>query len=285
MWTISVPISVVLPRKRKKDVNFYLNLNAYRNADFFTLNAAKIRYKEIVTPLFSHIPKMARCSMEFKLFVGSNHLSDVSNICAIVEKFFNDAFVEAGKISDDNYTVVFESRYNFGGVDKNNPRVEITIEPFEQEEAMQLTLPQSDIESAIDAYVREMITVREGHEIQIELKATRGDQGNTAIINIVPAGTPREVPEKPSKAAAETVARPRLGVAAAVAEAQKNKQTEVVVQRDPATDTVTDQNQPSAEVQAEVAADPVVESQPVQEQPVEQPVVKKSLFGNLTKPA
>lgn len=129
MWTVHVPISVVLERKRKDDVVFSLNLNAYRNTHYMILNEAKIRFKEIVTPRFKHIPKLHACGMDLVLFPGSKQKCDVSNVCSIVEKFFNDAFVEAGKLDDDNYDFVPISRYNFGGVDIKNPRVEITIEP------------------------------------------------------------------------------------------------------------------------------------------------------------
>lgn len=130
MWTVHVPISVTLARKRKDDLVFPLNLNAYRNANFHILNDAKIRFKEIVTPLIKDIPKLTGCGMDLVLFPGSKHKCDVSNVCSIVEKFFNDAFVEAGKLDDDNYTFVPVSRYTFGGVDIKNPRVELTIEPF-----------------------------------------------------------------------------------------------------------------------------------------------------------
>lgn len=109
---------------------FPLNLNAYRNANFHILNAAKIRFAEIVKPLVAHIPKLPGCGMDLVLFPGSHHKCDVSNVCSIVEKFFNDAFVEAGKLDDDNYTFVPVSRYTFGRVDTKHPRVELTIEPF-----------------------------------------------------------------------------------------------------------------------------------------------------------
>ena len=133
MWTVSLPIRILLPRKKKDDVIFDLNLNTYRNTHYLILNEAKIRYKEIVTPLIKHIPKLEGCGMDFVLYPGSRRLCDVSNICSIVEKFFNDAFVEAGKIEDDNYLFIPVSRYNFGAVDVNNPRVDLTIEPILKE--------------------------------------------------------------------------------------------------------------------------------------------------------
>lgn len=52
---------------------------------------------------------------------------------------------------------------------------------------MQIQLNQVEIETAIRNYVHEQINVREGMQIDITLKATRGDDGQTAIIDIVPA--------------------------------------------------------------------------------------------------
>lgn len=52
---------------------------------------------------------------------------------------------------------------------------------------MQITIVQVEIEQAIRNYVLEQLSVKEGMQIDIVLKATRGDEGTTAIIDIVPA--------------------------------------------------------------------------------------------------
>jgi hypothetical protein len=44
-----------------------------------------------------------------------------------------DLLVDAGIIDDDNWYVVPEVRFKFGGVDRLNPRAEITIELYENE--------------------------------------------------------------------------------------------------------------------------------------------------------
>lgn len=51
---------------------------------------------------------------------------------------------------------------------------------------MQITIVQSEIETAIRNYIGEQINVKEGMQIDIVLKATRGDEGQTAIIDIHP---------------------------------------------------------------------------------------------------
>ena len=77
---------------------------------------------------------------------------------------------------------------------------------------MQITLIQSEIEQALKNYINDIMSVKDGMEIEIQLKATRGEEGTTAIIDIVPQKpkTPRgsrtsgEAPAKvePVKAAA-----------------------------------------------------------------------------------
>lgn len=123
MWTIQLPLKVPVSLKR----DFYLNLNVYRNADFHTLNRAKVVFGEMVRPLLVGLPDMKQCALEYTLFPSTRRLCDVSNVCSIVDKFFSDTLVDAGKIEDDNYTVVPEVYYHFGAIDKDNPRVDVTI--------------------------------------------------------------------------------------------------------------------------------------------------------------
>lgn len=50
---------------------------------------------------------------------------------------------------------------------------------------MQITLNQDEILAAIDSHVRSQINIAAGQSVSIELKATRGDTGFTAILDIV----------------------------------------------------------------------------------------------------
>lgn len=54
---------------------------------------------------------------------------------------------------------------------------------------MQITIVQVEIEEAIRNHILSLIDVKEGKRIDITLKATRGDEGATAIINIVDDAT------------------------------------------------------------------------------------------------
>ena len=116
---LRVPIS--------KNKNFILNLNNYRNTHYQSLNKAKINYKEMIKDQLHD--KVFNCpiQIEYQYFPGTKRLTDIGNVVSIHQKFFEDALSELGCIPDDNYKYVPSSVCSFGGIDKENPRVEITI--------------------------------------------------------------------------------------------------------------------------------------------------------------
>lgn len=125
MWNIQLPTSVPVTKTKK----FFLNLNHYRNAHHFILSKAKIEFHDIVLPLLSGLPKLDAVNLTYTLFTGTKREADTANVCCIVDKFFSDTLVSAGKIDDDNYKIVKDVNFRFGGLDKNNPHVIVTIEP------------------------------------------------------------------------------------------------------------------------------------------------------------
>ena len=147
---------------------------------------------------------------------------------------------------------------------------------------MQITLIQSEIEQALKNYINDIMSVKDGMEIEIQLKATRGEEGTTAIIDIVPqkpkasrgGRTSGEVPAKvePAKAAAPAKAEP----AQAVAEADPAPVAESVAEAeaDDAEQVAEQAQEPEAQEPAPVEA----EQAPAEEAP------RKSLFAGLSKP-
>ena len=142
---------------------------------------------------------------------------------------------------------------------------------------MQITLIQSEIEQALKNYINDIMSVKDGMEIEIQLKATRGEEGTTAIIDIVPqkpkaprgGRTSGEIPAKaePAKAAAPAKAE----AAPAVAEADP----------EPVAESVAEAEADDAEQVAEQAQEPApveAEQAPAEEAP------RKSLFAGLSKP-
>lgn len=116
---------------------------------------------------------------------------------------------------------------------------------------MQITLTQAEIEQAISNFVTEQVNIREGHTLDIELKAGRGPEGYTATIDIV--------------APADTVVSRRPAVKA-----------ETVVKAAPEQEDVATPSEPEPETPAEEV---------VQEEESEETTVEvKSLFKNLNRP-
>lgn len=113
---------------KTKTKDFILNLNNYRNTHYQTLNKTKVNYKELMYPQISKLPKLEdKILVTYRLYPASQRRTDISNVCSIHDKYFCDALSELGKIEDDDYTHLPMVIYEFGEVDKDNPRVEIRI--------------------------------------------------------------------------------------------------------------------------------------------------------------
>ena len=108
-----------------------LNLNAYRNEHHMSLNNAKANFKKIMEEQIRELPKFTKIRITYVFYPGTKHLSDVSNACTIVDKFFADALVELGKLPDDNYLYIPELVFRMGSIDRENPRVEIFIKEID----------------------------------------------------------------------------------------------------------------------------------------------------------
>lgn len=306
MFIVSVPISVPVSKKKK----FYLNLNQYRNAHHHTLARAKVNFHDIVAPTLGFLPKFKTVHLEYTLFTGTEQLCDTSNICSIVDKFFSDVLVSCKKIEDDNRKIVLSVGFNWGGVDKFRPRVEVSIIPGDnssgtpatdhnlEERKMQISINQREIELAIEKHVREQVAVRDDQVVKIDLKATRGPEGYQAYIDIVP----KDEAKAPSKAKASSVsatgtsasASKSTGVKAAVAEAKATKTPEPAAAEPEVVAEVTAdaaQSEPETaqadipEPVAEVTDDKTVAEAPeVTAEADAVPAPRQSLFRNLQAP-
>lgn len=106
---------------------FYLNLNQYRNAHFQTLAKAKRVFSEEIWDQVIGLPLMTRCSLVYVLYPPTKATRDTNNVCTIVDKFFSDVLVQAGRLQDDDYTRLDHIHSCFGNVDKTNPRLDVII--------------------------------------------------------------------------------------------------------------------------------------------------------------
>lgn len=284
MWTIHLPLRVQVSKKSA----FLLNLNHYRNTHFQVLNKAKITFEEVVRPHLKVLPKLGKCRLTYTLFPATKQLSDVSNICSIVDKFFSDTLTSNGYIEDDNYTVIPEVHYLFGSVDPDNPRVECLIEPLEEtqpmpekEDPMQIILVQSEVEQALHDYISSRLTLAEGTTIKIDLSATRGADGIKATIDLVAPGSapvaleaPAPAPTKPTKSGKED---PKVTPAPAPAAAPQ----------EPANDAQPDAGDPPFVADApaaEAGVDPVADQIAAEAAGEASAPAPKSLFASIKRP-
>lgn len=157
---IYLPLSVQVTKKKP----FILNLNVYRNAHYQTLNKAKALFKEAIWNQLMDLPVMGRIKLTYTLYPGSAREVDVANVCSIQDKFFCDALVEAKKLPDDNYKFLPTTQFQFGEIDRKNPRVEVEIEEIDP---MQVILNQADLDEAVQRYVRSQINISEDTEIAV----------------------------------------------------------------------------------------------------------------------
>ena len=123
MNKIISPLKV--PVSAKKD--FILNLNNYRNAHYMVLNKAKVNYKCLVADQVRKLERFKKIAINYVLYPKTKRKTDIGNVISIHKKFFEDALSELGVIPDDDYRHIVHSSEEFGGVDKENGRVEIFI--------------------------------------------------------------------------------------------------------------------------------------------------------------
>ena len=128
-YLISLPLFLEVGTKTKK--RYYINLNGYRNWCYRVSNVLKQQYKQEVEEVVSTLPNMDKISMTYYIYYPTNRVIDLDNIGSISAKFFQDALVSYGKIIDDNYKFITDIKFEFGGVDKDNPRVDVLIKEIE----------------------------------------------------------------------------------------------------------------------------------------------------------
>lgn len=133
----NLPLSVEyrFHKKLNKFIKFILNLNNYRNLDYISLNTTKIKYKELINPILDTIePIIDSSELEFiyLYYSKSKRLFDISNPCSILDKYICDAIVEKGIIPEDNISIIKKVSYEYAGIDKLNPRVDLIIKKHEK---------------------------------------------------------------------------------------------------------------------------------------------------------
>lgn len=138
---------------------------------------------------------------------------------------------------------------------------------------MQLILPQSELEQAIKNYVNDLMNVKEGTELSIDLKAGRGLDGFTATVDIIKSGT-----AMPAKTVVPAATIP---VATTPAPAVVKVTARTVVKEEPVAEEKPTEDESVADKseQQEAATEAKEEATPEATTTVRRP-----LFGSLKKP-
>lgn len=156
---------------------------------------------------------------------------------------------------------------------------------------MKITITQPEIHQAIEAFIRGQISINDGMKVEINLRATRGEDGATAEIDIVPDVPEPVVEEAPKATVTRKPRAPKLDIATKVEEAKAEPALQPEPEPEPEpepgiTEELPEDPEPNSEaaLAAEAAAtEPVIE--PVEpEAPAEPAPVRQSLFGGLKKP-
>jgi Holliday junction resolvase RusA-like endonuclease len=117
----------------KPNKKYWLNLNQYRNWHYRTAGTTKKLFKEAIAPQILALPDLTglwgRVHLHYAMYSPSHQKRDLMNSVSIIDKYFSDALVELGKLSDDDLHTITSLSCKVENVDKDNPRMEVTITP------------------------------------------------------------------------------------------------------------------------------------------------------------
>ena len=119
---LSLPFYIGVRVKKMLGMNWYAEVGRYQRAK------VKRDYHVIVGKTLPDGAKL-QCPIRthYKVYY-KNPVSDACNIIAVIDKFLMDALQEYGVISDDTVKHYVQSSWEVVGQDKDNPRIEVTIE-------------------------------------------------------------------------------------------------------------------------------------------------------------
>lgn len=127
--TVDMPLYFKIGTK-----NQHINLNKFRNNHFQLNNKMKTMYADLAAAkLRLHKNKQyKKIKLEYTYYKPTKAKRDRANIISIHAKFFCDAMTKIGMIPDDNDDYIKSSFEISGGLDRENPRVEIKITVLQQ---------------------------------------------------------------------------------------------------------------------------------------------------------
>lgn len=188
-YSVRVPTHLNVSKKQTKAVN----LNIYRNLHHFHLDNQKKQFAQAVKPLIRDKPFAERVWIHYTIYAPRNGRLDTMNVGAIVDKYFCDVLVEAGRIPDDHYGHVVLSTFSFGSVCPMDGHAIATVNILKRRTPMRILLDQDDIQSALNAYVSEMNLPNATGEVEIIIN--NGDVEAEIIMESDETPTPEDKPK------------------------------------------------------------------------------------------
>lgn len=105
-----------------------ISVNWYRNAHHHVNNAAKKKFKRLIQEQLDQFdPIEGKVKIKYIYFARYDNGPDLDNFVGVVKKYFQDALVESGLLEDDSVRFIVANDERYGGIDKENPRVEAEI--------------------------------------------------------------------------------------------------------------------------------------------------------------
>jgi Holliday junction resolvase RusA-like endonuclease len=128
-------LPVYYTRKVKGKLETILvGLNKYERMHHQPRNTMKRYYYGLIAKHLVNKAIKGKVKTEYTYFY-KNAQSDAPNVVAVIDKLFMDALQENGIIKEDNVKNYIGSSWSVGGMDKENPRIEVrVIEIIEEKE-------------------------------------------------------------------------------------------------------------------------------------------------------
>lgn len=106
-----------------------LSLNYYRISHYRVLAADKAKYTALMKEPLQGCTRLDPIRIEYRFYM-KNPAADLMNFGSVVDKYVQDALVKYGIIPNDTPKEVPEVTFIFMGIDKLNPRAEVTLVPL-----------------------------------------------------------------------------------------------------------------------------------------------------------
>lgn len=128
MIRFSVPVYYALTKE--KTVLVGLNFDRSK-AHFHTKNKLKKHYHSLVAEQMKEFEPIVGQYRIYFTYYYKNSSSDMPNVRSLIEKYVLDGLIECGIVANDNVKHLIGEHSDVGGLDKENPRMEITIRGVE----------------------------------------------------------------------------------------------------------------------------------------------------------